>query len=159
MSTDFYVKGPFEMPELVVRKRSKNVKAFWDEHIDIAKEQGCYIFGIRASRGIVPYYVGKTTKSFKYEAFQNHKIAIYLTALHQIKKGTAIMFFVIAPRKGTTRRIAELENFLIQIGEAKNQDILNSNGRDKPKWSIKNIIRSSGWPGSSEKAFKRMMNL
>ncbi len=55
------------------------------------------------------------------------------------------MYFVVHPkRRGPTneRQIAEIEDFLIQAGVAKNPNLQNVKGTQQPSWSIKGVIRS-----------------
>jgi hypothetical protein len=40
------------------------------------------------------------------------------------------------------KHIAEIETFLIQAGIAKNPDLENIKGTQRPSWSIKGVIRS-----------------
>ena len=54
------------------------------------------------------------------------------------------MYFVIHPKqKGPTneKQIAEIEDFLIQAGVAKNPNLQNVKGTQQPSWSIKGVIR------------------
>ncbi len=55
---------------------------------------GCYIFAIRAGRGVRPWYVGKTEAAFKKEVFQDHKFRLYWEALRERRKGTALLYFI-----------------------------------------------------------------
>ena len=103
----YSIFGPYE----VLRNEKGNVckekklinKNFWNE-IN-AKEDGlpnacgCYLFALRISKGIVPFYVGcAKAQSFKEECFGAHKINIYNDSLGSI--GTPVMFLVAKQTAG-----------------------------------------------------------
>ena len=75
MATDLIVAGPFELKckkqatGSAKQVTSENVKEFLasNEFAAVSQKQGCYIFGLRASRGFMVWYVGKATKSMKQE--------------------------------------------------------------------------------------------
>ncbi len=60
----------------------------------LSEARGCYIFAIRASKGIRPWYVGQTKKSFKDECFQHQKKNHYHDVINNIGKGTPVMIIV-----------------------------------------------------------------
>ena len=103
------------------------------------------MFGIRASKGYKPAYVGKATKTFKQEVFSHHKLTRYQQYLADVGKGTPVIFFVIAPkRRGApnSRHIGQLEDFLIQAGVAANPAFLNVRGTKVEEWGIAGVLRS-----------------
>jgi predicted Co/Zn/Cd cation transporter (cation efflux family) len=103
------------------------------------------VFGIRASKGYKPAYVGKATKTFKQEVFSHHKLTRYQQYLADVGKGTPVIFFVIAPkRRGApnSRHIGQLEDFLIQAGVAANPAFLNVRGTKVEEWGIAGVLRS-----------------
>src|SRR5580704_8760215 len=120
--TQFVCHGPHKIPttkQRVGRLISKtNISQFWSSASSLANCVGCYVFGVRAGRGMTPIYVGKATKSFAREAFAPDKIVKYHTGLSSYKKGTPILFFVYEPtsKKGKVNRthITALEKLLIQ---------------------------------------------
>jgi hypothetical protein len=73
------------------------------------------------------------------------------------------MFFVTAPsKKGVAngREIKTIEDFLIQVGLARNEELLNIKGTKKAKWSIAHVVRGGiGKPTKTERKFKSMMGL
>jgi hypothetical protein len=76
---------------------------------------GCYIFAIRAAKGALPWYVGKTEKhSFKGETWTPHKLDLYNEAavLYLIAKRTKGGRFA-KPRKRGIGDIRALENLLL----------------------------------------------
>jgi hypothetical protein len=76
MTIQFRVAGPFRIP-LKKERRSTLVDAerikseFWKVCEDEAKiprlrhHNGCYVFGLRLPKNIVPYYIGKTWKGLR----------------------------------------------------------------------------------------------
>lgn len=160
---EFFVECSQKIPWEKGSKGQKYItspdKEFWEKCPDLAKQQGCYVFGIKVSKGITPYYIGKATKSFGQEIFTDSKIRRYNNVLAITKKGTPTMFLVSYPRKGAKVNIKQLEDFLIQLAAIKNPKIQNIKGTKQPTWSIKNILRSSGKPNKHAKTFKKMMGI
>jgi len=149
MPTRFNVSGPLTVP---VRQghaaktiTSDNVKQFWARHPDAGKHRGCYLFAIRAGRGLPPAYVGRATKTFKQEVFASDKRARYQQVLADYRKGAPVLFFIVAPRqtgKPNTQHIRELERFLIQVAAAANPALLNIMGTKSEQWSVAGVLRS-----------------
>jgi len=141
----------------------ENVREFWEKNADIADERGCYVFGIRAGRGLTPAYVGKATGSFRREAFAFHKLTRYQQFLADYQKGTPVLFFIVAPvKRGAPNRtrIAELEEFLIQTGQAANPHLLNIKGTKAEEWGIAGVLRGGkGKRSSGAREFRRLMKL
>ena len=145
----FTVHGPFELP-YEARKGGRTLvfDEFWETGSAadyLAKERGCYVFGVRAGRGLKPLYVGKATKTFKQETFNPSNRQKYHNGFSEYGKGTPVMFFVVhPPQKGRTnaREISAIEDFLIQAGVARNPNLQNVKGRMRPAWSIKGVVRS-----------------
>lgn len=165
------VFGQFRVPveDKPAARRIGDPNKFWKDVQDhknkkvrsLANKCGVYVFGMRAAGGIVPYYIGKTTKSFEKECFQVHKLDKYNDALSEYKKGTPVMFFIVSPKPAAKDgEIRLIEDFLIQLGVARNEKLLNFRGIAKPpSWSIKGVIRHKGKPPKSAQEFKRMMNI
>jgi len=62
---------------------------------------GCYIFAIRAAKGALPWYVGKTEKhSFKGETWSPHKLNLYNEALNLRERGAAVLYLTAKRTKG-----------------------------------------------------------
>jgi hypothetical protein len=165
--TRFVVKGPYEVT-VQVNKGGKaispaEVKAFWKKYASLSAEKGCYIFGMRASKGIKPLYVGKATKTFGREIFTSDKLAKYMIALSQSKKGTPVLFFLCTPKtKGVVnkRNVDELESFLIQTGMKAYPGLLNDKKTKIEGWSIGGVLRDGkGKPTKAAQEFKRLMGL
>ncbi len=83
----FQPHGPFEVPILSGGLDKSREGAFWrkveESEPGLPAAVGCYIFAIRAGRGVRPWYVGKTEAAFKKEVFQDHKFRLYWEALRE----------------------------------------------------------------------------
>lgn len=172
MATDLIVAGPFELKckkqatGSAKQVTSDNVKEFLasNEFAAVSEKQGCYIFGLRASRGFMVWYVGKATKSMKQECLTDHKLKHYNQVLFDGDKGTPVLFFV-APdgkkKKVPKGEIDDMETFLIQSALFKNPNLSNvQKTKNLPYWSIKGVVRGGkGRPTDTEAKFKKMMGL
>lgn len=137
----FRPHGPFKVAVKNGGIDKAKEKEFWLE-VEEAQQGlsgavGCYLFAIRAGRGVRPWYVGKTEKaSFKKEVFQDHKFKIYWTALGERRKGTALLYFVAkytpggrlakpAKKAGYTS-VRTLEELLIGTCLSRNPKLVNT---------------------------------
>lgn len=165
--TAFKVEGPFDVPmepQVESKMVAEDVSSlFWKKHTSLKTKKGCFVFALRAGKGMTPLYVGKTNNSFEKECFTDHKLKHYNYALASYKKGTPIMFFVVYPaKKGkpNASEIGDLEDFLIQVGRRVNPDLRNIKGAAQPTWGIKGAIRGGeGKPNSSASSFCRTFKL
>src|SRR5260370_39064811 len=95
----FKTYGPLEIK---VRKDTGELETehFWTEHSHLSSQIGCYIFAVRASKGIKPWYVGKTARTFKDEVFTERNLAkFYYPVITATSKGTPVFLFA-ASEKG-----------------------------------------------------------
>ena len=160
---EFTINGPFDVPcERAKAGRKLLYREFWDtpgELQSLKGRYGVYVFGIRAGRGYKPLYVGKATKSYHQECFNQANRHKYLEALADQAKGTPVMFLVCHPvQKGrkNEKEIEQIETFLIQISAQKNPALQNVRKKTGPGWSIKGVIRGPrGKPTAAEREFKR----
>lgn len=168
MKAIFSVDGPYSIPYYQGKSgrtlTDDNVSEFWETNPEIEKLRGCYVFGIRAGKGLTPGYVGRATKSFKQEVFSPHKLSRYQQFLADYGKGTPVLFFLVAPtKKGALNKknIAELERFLIQAGVEANSDLMNIKGTKKlEEWGIAGVFAGGKGKASADaRAFKQMMKL
>jgi len=139
-----------------------NIKAFWAAHPALAAEKGCYLFGFRAAKGSKPVYVGKATKSFKQEAFTDHKLKKYAIGFGGQVKGTPIMFFICLNKtKGPVNKSAidEAESYLIQAGLAANKKLVNDKKTAVESWSIGGIVRYKGKASAQARALRKCIKL
>lgn len=98
----FFPYGPTILPKAnngLIDNTRDSLAKFWsevEEEVEggLADAVGCYIFSIRAGRGILPWYVGLAEKqSFKQECFTAHKINHYNNAIAK-RKGTPLLTFI-----------------------------------------------------------------
>ena len=167
MTSVFRIHGPFQIPvEQLARGRHipKNLDEFWDDVGDIKPRRGVYVFGIRAGQGITPWYVGKATRTFEQECFASHKRAAHYTpTILKYLRGTPVMFFAVYPKQvgpPNSKKIDELEKFLINVGSVKNEELTNILGRKKPTWGIAGVLRGGkGRHGEAPAQFRKSMGL
>lgn len=159
----FRVAGPFEVHPTeyaagrMIDKGSSD--RFWAEHGDLASEVGCYVFGFRASHGLIPAYVGQSKTGFKHECFQHHKLTHYNSALLDRIAGTPIMFFVLRSEGSTgvlETCIDQLEHFLIQLAAKRNPELENVHRVD---WAIQGVWRSrGGQPSQAALSLRKLLS-
>jgi hypothetical protein len=166
----FKIIGPFRIKPRKLkngRRIEKNqCEDFWREHAKaqaIRNRIGCYVFGIRASKGVRPVYVGKTWNSFDKEIFGSHQRDYYNAELAAIRKGMPVIFFIVYPQaRGVPNKemIRDVEQFLIQIAVAKNPNLRNVQSRGEKKWGIGGVIRSgAGKTSSTSLEFKKALGI
>jgi hypothetical protein len=163
MAITYTVHGPFPIEHEALHDGKKSLKVFWDEAAaEMQWCRGIYVFGIRAGKGITPYYVGKATKSFRQECFQPDKLHKYVSVLSTYSAGTPVIFFLAREGVGKIKasQVAEIESYLISVGWQKNPEIRNIQGVGEPDWRIKGVVRGGkGKPGPAALGFRGMMGL
>ena len=164
---NFEIHGPFRLG-FENRKGGRTLvfDCFWKKESEasyLADKCGCYVFAIRQGRALIPVYVGKATKTFKQETINNTNKHKFQNGFSEYAKGTPILFFVVHPKakgKNNAKQIEEIEDFLIQAGAARNPNIQNVKGVQKPAWTIKGVVRSgAGKPSSAEIGFARLFDI
>lgn len=164
---DFSVHGPFEVPTYHGKAgrivRAEEGRSFFETHPTWAKRRGCYVFAMRAGRGMTPTYVGKATRTYGQECFTADKLGKCNQTLVDYERGTLIVFLVAAPAgrgRPAEKQIQLVEDFLIQVGVAANNELLNVEGTKQAGWALTGLIRSSrGRPSEAAKDFKSIMKL
>lgn len=143
----FEVEGPFPLYRTeagLVDASALARRYYWDwieENVPgLPTACGCYIFSIRASRGSLPWYVGKAERqSFQRECLTPHKIVHFNNALAG-RKGKPELFFIPqvtpagkyrSPTSSKRPAIKELESLLIGMAINRNPSLLNVAGT---KW-------------------------
>lgn len=139
---NFYPYVPFEIPKqengLISRDRDE-LKEFWKMVDEVAEGLssaiGLYIFSIRAGRGVLPWYVGKSEKAgFSKECFQSHKINHFDNCI-AARRGTPLLTFIpkltqanhfAQPNGNPQNDISTLEKMLIGACLQKNKDLVNA---------------------------------
>jgi hypothetical protein len=137
--TKYQVFGPFRVPRNGTLVDKHGYNKFWADigqnNPGLQRAVGCYIFAVRAAKGELPWYVGKTERgSFKGETWSPHKLNLYNESLNSRKKGTALLYLIARrtrvgrfakPRKAGRGDIRAWENLLIGICLLRNRDLLN----------------------------------
>ena len=162
----FEVHGPFAVPLYKGRNnrlvRAEEGKAFFSEHPRLSTRKGCYVFAMRAGRGLTPVYVGSATTEFGQECFTPHKLGKCNEALADYRRGRLVCFLVVAPvqrgRPGV-KEIRLLETFLIQAGVVANENLLNVKGSKQEELEIAGVIRAKGRPSIAAATFRTAMKL
>ena len=135
--------GGFEVPQKAFKKRGKvfddskcALKQFWDAVDEacpgLSNACGCYVFAVRTAKGIKPWYVGQTKKSFKEECYEPTKRNHYHGVFHKVRSGTPILIFVARRTEGGrfSRKLKEdeadfVEKRLIGLALKQNPDLCN----------------------------------
>jgi hypothetical protein len=85
----YYPCGPIELPRDdggLIFIDPDIARSIWKEADEsepgLSKACGCYVYAIRAGRGIMPWYVGKAVKqTFDRECLTDHKLVRYNSVL------------------------------------------------------------------------------
>jgi hypothetical protein len=163
---EFEVKGPFEIKPKKLSKglliNNECLNEFWESLKEIRTNRGIYIFGMRVSKGYVPWYVGQTKRNFEKECSDKLKVNIY-NEIMIAKRGTPIMFFLVQKiNKGPQNNsiLNHVEKYFINIAISKNPDLYNKKGTKKPEWSVKGVLNTSRGRWTKEsKEFKKFIGL
>lgn len=149
--TQFTCHGPYKISVEVgaggksITDDKGKIAAFWESTNGLETRRGCYVFGIKTGRNVIPYYIGKATEGFGQEIFTNDKRTKYQKALNIYLKGAPAFFFLpLARAKGPANRrhIKELEIWLIHQGAVANPNLLNKHYNTTANWQISGILRS-----------------
>lgn len=157
----------------LVPHKPKELAAFWEEldelnGYDVSGGIGCYIFAIRAGKGVMPWYVGLAEKqSFKKECFAPHKINHYNSILAE-HRGTPMLTVVakhtpggklVFPNGNGHRDIQQLETMLIGNCLSRNTELLNI--RDTKllrEMRVSGLLNTAtGRPPTAVSDFKRLI--
>lgn len=139
---NFFPHTPFEVPRQsngLIAGDKDSLTEMWSR-VDTELEDGlsgsigCYIFSIRAGKGILPWYVGLAEKqTFRKECFTSHKLVHYNNVIAN-RKGTPLLTLIakytptgksISPTGGEHRDIQFLETMLISSCLGRNADLYN----------------------------------
>ena len=141
--------------------------SFW-EKVDgavmgLRSGAGCYLFAVRAARGIKPWYVGQSKGAFEQECFALHKQAIYREVMDDRAAGTPILFLIarMTPTGKLSKRVPEaearfVEQRLIHDATNANPELKNShNTRFVKNLEIPGVLNSpQGQPSEAVKGLK-----
>lgn len=152
----FDIYAPFEVPMSSLLLVKEDFKWFWDDveafSPGLSDAYGCYIFGLRAAKGYVPWYVGRTNKqTFEKEIVAEHKLNRYNRIISQ--KGTPVFFFIAKRTNALSgfekravggKEVKFLETILIGRALQKNPNLINKqNTKLFKEFSVPGIINSS----------------
>ena len=101
----YEVFGPFRVPrkprrdgKLTLDFSRGALASFWEEvELDrpgLPAGVGCYLFAVRAAKGIRPWYVGQCKGAFEKECFASHKKDIYRDVMDDTMRGTPVLFLI-----------------------------------------------------------------
>ncbi|MDE0440870.1 MAG: hypothetical protein OXL38_01995 [Gammaproteobacteria bacterium] len=119
---------------------ARRVREFWadveDGTTSLSEGRGCYIFAIKAGRGITPWYVGVSTTGFKRECFQPPKQVIYQKAYNEVRRGKPVLILVARVTEGgrLSRRMLDgreagfVETTLMHRAWSRNPKLKNVSG-------------------------------
>ncbi len=152
----------------------KVLNDFWDvvdhEIPGLSKARGCYIFAIKAGRGIKPWYVGQTKKTFRDECFQPQKKAHYNNVINDTAKGTPVMLLVARHTSEKKTKLSKtlpvkeadfVEQLLISSALSANSDLVNTkNTRYIKKIKIPGLLNSPpGNPGGKASLLRSVLGI
>lgn len=174
---NFQIHGPFEVPRVngLIDNSVASQKAFWatihKKVPGLSQACGCYIFAIKAKRGSLPWYVGRTTKrTFKGEAMGAHQVNHYNQALGKKVGVNPQLFFVskltpsarlAKPSRNSHKDIEFLETFLFGIALKRNSALRNAkNTKFLKHLVVPGVINSPQRPPTTpERALKSTFGL
>ena len=108
----YEVSGPFEVQRKTAKAgttldfSNSALESFWErverERSGLAAGAGCYLFAVRAARGIRPWYVGQAKVAFDQECFNHRNRNIYRDVMDDSAKGTPVLFLIarLTKKKG-----------------------------------------------------------
>ena len=138
----FVPYGPFDIPKGkngLIDTRKESLAELWAQVAvtgtdGLPQAVGCYIFAVRAGKGLRPWYVGLAEKQpFQVECFSSHKLNHYNQAI-AARKGTPFLTLIarLTPggnyakaSKTAHRDIRLLEEMLIGACLRRNPRLLN----------------------------------
>ena len=139
---NFFPHESIEMPRQasgLIAADKASLNSFWanlDARLEgeVSEGIGCYIFSVRAGRGVLPWYVGKAEKqSFRSECFAAHKLNHYNNIVAS-RRGTPLLTLVakytptdrlVKPGNSDHRDISFLETMLISAAIRRNPEVFN----------------------------------
>ncbi len=168
----FVPYGPFEMPVDGAQIDRTRENEFWNnvrlQHPGLPKAVGCYIFAIRAGRGIKPWYVGKTERlGFQGESWQPHKLLHYQGVLAKRERGTPLLHFLAKytksgkkfarPTTNELRSVRTLEKMLMAACLRRNGNLCNKSGKRPLQIEVPGFMNES--PGQRTREARDLAQL
>jgi hypothetical protein len=158
---------PFKKMKGGQRIEKDEAYSFWDK--EEAKKykalKGIYIFAIKTTKSILPWYVGKTARTFEVEIFTDDKIEKYNSALAEYDRNFKPCFQFVTPElkkgKPNLRAIDELETTLILWAKERNKKLKNiQNASDTELFLIRDVTTGKvGKPRNEAKHFKEIFGI
>jgi hypothetical protein len=149
------------------KKESKLWEEVDEKRHGLSNTIGCYVFGIRAGKGVKPWYVGKAEKSsFRKETLADHKLLKYVLALQNRARGTPVIYLLAKETTGGrlaksgkngSRSIQALEEMLIGTCLLRNSKLLNKNNTKRHKIEVPGYMNES--PGARSTSARNLANL
>ena len=162
----FVVSECFEIDKKKIEtaRRQECAEVFFRKAANYKDKMGCYVFCMRCTKSIVPYYVGMTARSFGAEVFTPSKFAdYYQMVVQKYRRGTPVMFFVtLEQTRGPVpeKTIHDLEIELIRLAYYRNVNLLNKHHIPKTRWTIKGVLGAGpGKPSKDAQVFKQMLEI
>ena len=167
-SVRFIVNGPFVVEKKKAGTRHNNSWIIDEDKITTFKanakhkifseKKGCYIFAVKAGKGSVPIYVGRSNKNLLFEAFSCDKIRKVNKYLEDCSRAKILIYFIVIEGSGN-KNIDDCESYLIDLAKNANPDLVNQ--RKVKRWSIEGIRGESnlGKPTNSVRQLKKCLNI
>lgn len=150
------IYGEFQIPcesqNRVKRINRANKQQFIDnmnsEYPGLLEKMGVYVFCIRAGRGALPWYVGKTTRPLAQEILDSDKMVKYNDILHTRTRGYPCFYF-LAPmspkgKKVSTTYLPMIEELMIATAYERNPDLANVKLTSGETWCIDGVMGGEG---------------
>jgi hypothetical protein len=137
---NFEIYGPYKLPKkcqngLLDKKQAKSsLINSGDNPPTELSGCGCYIFAVKAAKGIKPWYVGKAVKqSFEKECLKTHQLNIYNDVIAGRKGNPLLLLIALKTPKGKfakpgsahQKKIDFLETILIGAALKRNRSLMN----------------------------------
>jgi hypothetical protein len=151
MDNNFKIYGPFAIENKQKVYDRECQKAFWsdcveadEEHFQLSRAKGIYLFSLRNATNYNPQYVGMTERDFRTEVFNSRNMVLILSKF-LAEKGVLCLHLLARPReaqRGFSKNISgkELywtEDFIQQMCRIKNPYFYNIG---KSKFLLKTAI-------------------
>ncbi len=140
---------------------------FWEDveraRAGLRSGAGCYLFAVRAGKGITPWYVGQSKGAFEKECFASHKQSIYRDVMDDTARGTPILFLItrVTPTGKLSKSVQKneadfVERKLIHDATNANSELKNiHNAKFVRNVEIPGVLNSpQGKPSDAVKSLK-----
>ena len=172
----FHVEGPFELPRAngLIDSSCAAKRKYWDnieaDSPGLPDACGCYVFTVIASRGSLPWYVGKVEKrTFREESLAHHKLTHFNTVISDRSKGKPVLFFLpqvtattgkySKSKSSKSPAIRELESWLIGMALNRNEKLRNVAGTKWPgQLKVTGFLNNRKSKGGPAKKLRDLFN-